>query len=663
MKKRVISLLLALVLCLPLLLLPVLAEAEPQPETSKGQQLMEQIKTIYSTARRRSGRYSFNGWCGSLVNWQTHLLGIDTRVHGCDGKDEYDLYARQSITCGGYGVKAYPASQYTLLDALNTITRNGTLDVYNILVGFQRTNTQAGQIYGHALMIHGIVDGVVYFMDCFTVSINGKYYAEGSPITCTIEEFCRFYNRWTVFDGVIYFGVKTYAQACTEYPANMTALALQDTQALTEPEDPGVHEASGVAQALEKGQIVTVTGVYRTPEGNDWYQLALDGVNGYVPVDKLAPLKQDLEDAVLSGVSIPSTARRGVGVVLRGSLGTLSNKLKKVEVLVSSAESGEMLLHAAMDVSGKSASLSDGKLDRDLKFRDLPAGTYRIKIRATTATSTMENGVPTEKSAAQNVWQSELRIITGWNTYYTVSFDGNGGKTPLNQTVYAKGETLSVFPEATRPGYRFLGWSLTADGSEPVTPDTLPQKNVTLYACWEQTYAITEDPLSVAGDWSWTPVKDGSGWFCTAFGIRFFRAADGAPVSGWVDADGQRYWLNSAGALSAGWLTLGEDTYYLDTNGTQIHGWRTLDGSARYFDEDGKLHKGWLTLDSQRYYLTDEGIPVVGWQEIDGESCCFGADGVLQLSQKDSGGGGYFVVYDPEAADSQISADASLLLG
>jgi hypothetical protein len=57
-------------------------------------------------------------------------------------------------------VKAYPASQYTLLDALNTITRNGTLDVYNILVGFQRTNTQLGSIYGHALLIHGIIDGM-----------------------------------------------------------------------------------------------------------------------------------------------------------------------------------------------------------------------------------------------------------------------------------------------------------------------------------------------------------------------------------------------------------------------------------------------------------------------------------------------------------------------
>lgn len=662
MKKRVFSLLLALVLCLPLLLLPVFAEAESQPETSKEQQLTEQIKTIYATARRRSGRYSFNGWCGSLVNWQTHLLGIDTRVHGCDGKDEYDLYARQSITCGGYGVKAYHASQYTLLQALNTITRNGTLDVYNILVGFQRTNTQAGQVYGHALMIHGIVDGVVYFMDCFTVSMNGKAYAEGSPITCTIEEFCRYYDRWTVFDGIIYFGVKTYAQACIEYPANMTALVCRDTEALTEPEDPGVYEASGVAQALEKGQIVPVTGIYRTPEGNDWYQLALDGVNGYVPVDALIPLQQNFEDAVLSGISIPSTARRGAGVVLRGSLGTLSNKLKKAEVLVTSLETGERVLHAAMDVSGKSVSLSDGKLDRDLKFRDLPAGTYRIQIRATTATSALENGEPAEKSSAFSVWQSEMRIITGWNTYYTVSFDGNGGKTDLNQTVYSKDETLAAFPEATRPGYRFLGWSLTADGSEPVTPDTLPQKNVTLYARWERTYAITEDPLSVADDWCWTPAGDGSGWFCTAFGIRFFRSADGEPVSGWVDADGQRYWLNSAGALRNGWLTLGEDTYYLDADGALVHDWHTLDGSARYFDVDGKLHKGWLTWESQRYYLSEEGIPVVGWQNIDGESCCFGEDGVLQLTQKD-GADGYFVVYDQQAADSQVFADSSLLLG
>ena len=112
-KIRILSLLLLLVLTL-LLLMP-LATVDAADETDPAViQLQQQIRNTYAEARRRSGFYSFNGWCGSLVNWQTYLLGIDSAVHGCDGKNEYDMYARLDTTCGGYKVKSYPVSQYTI---------------------------------------------------------------------------------------------------------------------------------------------------------------------------------------------------------------------------------------------------------------------------------------------------------------------------------------------------------------------------------------------------------------------------------------------------------------------------------------------------------------------------------------------------------------------
>lgn len=662
MKIRVISLLLVLALSLPLLLSSVSADSV-SAATTPGEQLQQQIRQTYATARRRSGRYSFNGWCGSLVNWQTYLLGIDTAVHGCDGKNEYDLYANRSITCGGYAVNTYPASHYSLQQALNAITRNGELNVYNILVGFQRTNTQAGQVYGHALMIHGIIDGTVYFMECFDVSLNGTYYAEGSPISCSIEDFCTYYNRWTVFDGAIYFGVKTYAQVCTAYSANMTALVTADTDALTEPEDPGVHQASGVAASLVTGETVTVSGLYQTPGGDFWYQLALDGATGYVPADAVIPLRQEFSDLTLSDVRIPSTARKSAGVVLQGQISTLYSTLDDVQILVYGAEGGDPVLHASMAVDGKSASLSDGKLDRDLTFRKLEAGTYRILVRVSVSNTVLENGEPVRKAAQVDLWQSELRIITGWNQYYTVTFNGNGGTAALQQTVYQKGEQLSGLPEATRPGYRFLGWTLSPESSDLVTAATLPQESVTLYAQWQQEYRIEEDLLSAAQDWSWQQAQDGSGFFCTAYGIRFFRNADGSAAEGWKTVDGRLYWRNRAGVLHSGWLTLGEDRFYLDRNGAAVQGWLEIDGTTHYFDETGKLHSGWLSQQEQRYYLDENGTAVQGWQTIDGETCYFGDDGALQLAQKGSADGSFFVVYDRQAAETYVPADASLLLG
>lgn len=62
----------------------------------------------------------------------------------------------------------------------------------------------AGRKYGHTCFIHAIIDGKVYFSDSQTVKIGQKEYPEGTPVSCTIEEFGRFYEPWT-FEGTIHF--------------------------------------------------------------------------------------------------------------------------------------------------------------------------------------------------------------------------------------------------------------------------------------------------------------------------------------------------------------------------------------------------------------------------------------------------------------------------
>ena len=121
--KRIVSVLLAIVLTALLIPAPTSVAATEAAE------IENQIRATYKAARRGSGKYSFNGFCGSLVNWQNYILGIDDHVIGCDGKDEFDKYTAMGTTTGGYRVRSYPAGQYTLESALNTITANGTMDV------------------------------------------------------------------------------------------------------------------------------------------------------------------------------------------------------------------------------------------------------------------------------------------------------------------------------------------------------------------------------------------------------------------------------------------------------------------------------------------------------------------------------------------------------
>ena len=659
MKIRVISLLLTIALTLAMFLPAAHADTVSDSEFEAAR-LQNQIRQIYSAAQRNSGRYTFNGWCGTLVSWQLYLMGIDSGLHGADGKNQYDLYAARDVTCGGYGVKRYPASQYSLKQALNAITRNGTVDAYNILVGFQRTNTAAGQIYGHAMVIHGIVDGTVYFMECYATSLGGQYWAEGAPISCSIDTFCDYYNRWTVFDGVIHFGVKSYTQLCSGYGANMMAVMKTDTEALTEPVDEGINEASGVVENLTKGQQVEISGLFETPEGGLWYQVELQSGTGYVPADTAAPAANENAGVSLMQAQIPASAREGVGVVLRGNVSSLYGDLTRVQVQVYGAEE-EPVLQAQMEVSGKTASLSDYRLDRDLTFRSLDVGAYRIVVTADVQEAYAQDGQVATRERTVTVWQSELRIVADWNYYYKVSFDGNGGDADADQWTMAAGQTLTGFPGAVRSGYRFDGWALDPEGENPVTPETVPQNSVTLYAQWTPINSVEEDPLNQLAESKW---ENGAGgyWYLVS-GLRFLRHRDGSWPIGWYELDGQRYFFNENGVATTGWYTVDGNTYYFLPDGACVTGWQEMDGVLRYFDPEGALGNGWRILEDQQYYLDENGSPVTGWTTIDGAQCLFSEDGVLQMTLRGTVEDGYYVVYDRTAAEQMMDEDAKLLLG
>lgn len=480
MKLRVISLLLAIAIAI--LLIPTSASAT----SMKATELETQIRNTYRTAIRYSGRWSFNGYCGSLVNWQTYLLGIDTQRYGCDGKNEYDLYTNLGTTTGGYRVKSYPASQYDLRSALNAITRDGTVDVYNMVVGFQKTNTREGSIYGHAVFVHGIIDGTVYFVECYDTSLDGKYWAEGTPIHCSIDTFCNYYARWTVFDGVAYFGLKTYADVCREYPANMYAVVVGNEPAYAEPADPGVYEGTLSDQPLVAGELVKVNALLETPGGKFWYQVERNGSAEYVAAEKLLQVSACYDDIVLTDHRMPTVIRKGNGFVLRGTVSSMNCLIQNVKVSVydHSRKTEQPVMEGQLEVDGKSIGLDTWKLDRYMHFRQLDAGTYWIEITADVQTYVLKNGVPTVESSNVTVWNSEFRVVTDWKNYATVTFDGNGGESAITQTAVVYGGTMGRLPSAYRVGYTFAGWSMDREGNQPVTEAYSIGGNVTLYAQW-----------------------------------------------------------------------------------------------------------------------------------------------------------------------------------
>lgn len=581
---RIVSLVLALMLLVSLI--PTSASAVNVANDSEAERITTQIKKLYRQTLYGSGKYSLHGYCGTMVNWHLYLMGITASVNGLDGNTQYDFYNKQEYTSGGYRVRAYSAANYTLEAALNAVTYNGTRDVYNIVVGFDRTNTSAGRRYGHALVIHAILDGQVYFSESFSGTFNGKYYYEGTPIVCSIADFARGYDSWTVFEGIIYFGLKTYTESCTYYPSYLYASVLQDTTIYSVPCTPNVDDRSQAQRVLKAGERIAVSGLYCNTEGQYWYQVE-DCELGFIPADSTQVLSLRYDDISISAVGAPTVLRTGKSFDIKGKLKSGFNEITSVRAQIFSyGEDGmQHVMSSSIAVNGNNFSLSGSRLSNQLAFRHLEEGSYRYELAAVVGNHYYEDGCLQTEWKTVKLWTSDFRVNTGTAGSCCVTFDANGGTTDLNAVDVAIGDGLEALPEPVREGYVFDGW-YTEDG-QLVTEGYTVDGAVTLYA-------------------KWTNATDMDGWY-TENGVWYYYE-DGRALTGFLEIDGIVYHLNEGGYLDTGLLEENGKIYYFHINGAMHYGWLELEGDNYYMKEDGSAATGWFEVDGVLHKFSDKGV-------------------------------------------------------
>lgn len=593
MRKRMLRLCsLALAMMLLLGAFPLSAAAVDQSEETR---ILNQIKTLYKQTLRGSDKHSLHGYCGTMINWHLYLLGITTTVVGNDGNTEYDHYSVQDYTTGGFRVRPYSASDYTLEEALNAITYNGTKDAYNLVIGFERTSTTAGRRYGHTVMIHAILDGMVYFSESYACSFNGKYYAEGAPIVCTIAEFAKFYNPWTEFEGVLHFGLKTYAESCAYYPAYLFIAVEEETTLYSAPCQPNADDRSRPIRVLQPGERIGVTGLYCNTEGEYWYQVEACE-QAYLRADSTRVLSMRYDDVQVSSVGAPTVLRAGRGFDVKGKIRSRYNEITSVRAQVFSSEGNgrSHVMSVSALVAGNSYSLSGTRLSNELAFRLLAEGSYRYELAAVVGNYYYADGCLQTEWKTIKLWASDFQVTKSTSGSCKVTYDANGGSTSLNAVDRLVGDPLGTLPEATREGYVFDGW-FTADGQQ-VTEAYEVGGNTTLYARW-----------TAATDMNGWYVKDGE----------WYYYVDGCVQTGFIEIDGVMYHLNEDGCSDTGLMRIDGKTYYFHANGAMHCGWLELDGNTYFMLSDGSAAVGWLQIDQKRYFFNNLGIlmPQMGTQE------------------------------------------------
>lgn len=653
---RILSLALAI-----LILFSVLPQQSSATE-SEVARIRKQITSTYRAAQRNSGRYSFNGWCATMVNWHLYLMGITAEMTGNDGNMEYDYYKNQTFTSGGYRVRAYSANKYSLKDALYAICENGTVNAYNILVGFQRTNTTAGRRYGHACFVHAIIDGIIYFSESYNTAFAGTYYREGAVIACTIEEFAGYYANWTTYEGVIYFGLKTYADECTYYSTNFygntnAAVPFYSAPCLSDTDD-----RSEIVGQLQNGERVQVTGLYLNTVGEYWYQLS-GAHRGYVPADSIDLIAMDYSDISVVGLGAPNNLKKGVGFNLKGEILAKYNNIYTVRALVYNldGESPEQVLTATSMADSQSYQLNGSALSNKLGFRKLPVGSYQYDLAIVVGSYYVQGGELKLQWHTVDLWSSLFRIVSTRGGTYNVTFDPNGGTTETNRVEIVKNDPLGYLPSASKDGMLFAGWYTAADGGEPVTEEMAVTGNTTLYAHWE--------PDNNANGWflvdgAWRYFVDGQvhPGLLKESGLVYYLNTDGTAVTGWVQVQEHMYYFGAAGVMQTGWVEIKDETYYFAEDGAMYIGWITLDGKQYLLGGNGSLQKGWITINGKRCYLGEDGALQIGWSIADDQNCFFGEDGGLVLTLDVIDGVNHYTIYDKAGAAGFDFGDCSSIV-
>ena len=89
------------------------------------------------------------------------------------------------------------------------------------------------------------------------------------------------------------------------------------------------------------------------------------------------------------------------------------------------------------------------------------------------------------------VWAltQNLELVAQWNKIYTISFNSNGGSEIPNM-IGVSGKTINPPMDPIKIDYVFGGWYIDKELTQEFEFTTMPNKNITLYAKWGQTYSI-----------------------------------------------------------------------------------------------------------------------------------------------------------------------------
>ncbi len=122
----------------------------------------------------------------------------------------------------------------------------------------------------------------------------------------------------------------------------------------------------------------------------------------------------------------------------------------------------------------------------------------------------------------------------------------------------------------------------------------------------------------------------------------YYMSGSGAMVTGWAAISGKWYYFNNSGAMVTGWAQISGKWYYLSSSGAMVTGWAYVNGSWYYMSGSGAMVTGWAYINGSWYYMSGSGAMVTGWAQIGGKWYYFNGSGAMLTGWQQIGGKWYY---------------------
>lgn len=519
-------------------LLPLTAAAATEEEE---QRIRNQIESVYWKTLSSTGKSSLHGYCGMMAGWELYHLGVTKTAVTQNGNEMYDVLSVSDKLNDGYSAELYPSSKYTIEEALNTITSCGTRDAYNIMVGFQWTNTAAGSLYGHVTVIHAVLDGIVYFTEGFTTPFNAD---PSQAMVCTIPEFAAYYNNWASFEGMIHFGNGGRVAGCDTYYCDLFVASDVAVSLLNYPD----FEKAETVRTVASGERLHATALCQNFEGVLFYRVEENGREYFVPADQMKPVWFVYDTLTVTDLVLPEHVDKGDSFPLSGvirSANTIYNAVVEV-----TDEKGTVVMSVQMLKKSNMVDLSAQSVRTRADISGLAEGNYTYSVYC---------DITNHYGAGGLICENMKRVLVG-SSSFTV-----GDAVPT-------AKSKSAMPVAAKPRTSTNGWQYE-NGNWYFFENGGYR---TGWFCYEGVdYYFLEDGTAATG-WQNINGKD-----------RYFSET-GAMRTGWLRTDEGSYYMLSNGVPVSGLTTIGQSQYIFGEEGKLLTDTTVeLDGSIYNVASDG----------------------------------------------------------------------------